>query len=194
MGTGGLVEQRQAGDAVVIADAQAIATSFGGADFIGSAHGAFSSGGMTWTANRLYLTPFLTLTPVTFTGLTVYLSTAAGTKLRIGISGINADGSVGSVLADSGDLSTASTGYVTGTFTAVTIPPGWYLLYGASDGAIVTTSLKAESHTILGLINGNVEAFAYRSLNGGWTGLPDISGTWTANNATVSNPAFFLRP
>lgn len=88
-------------------------------------------------ANFVYAHPFVVRTPLTVSGLKIFVNTAASGKFaRLGI--INVDTGWQSSIApivDAGAVTVGSTGDQTATFSTITLQPGRYCTILVSDGA-----------------------------------------------------------
>lgn len=125
------------------------------------------------------------------TSLGVSVSTAAGTaanKIRIGIYSINTDGSVGALVAETGDMLPNTTGAKSSTLVGgkKNIPPGWYYFVLLSD---INPTLSAGSASLtaqcspLGMVNASTPAImgTCSSVSSGWTSMPasiTVSNVW----------------
>lgn len=112
--------------------------------FFGYKSGRFYTNGSTSTtsftvaANTLYAAPFFALTRVTFTKLSLYVTSGVAGNARIGLY-TNAPTSVapGSLVAgtDSGSFSTAAAGLQEVTGLSFTLVPGFYWMAAMFSGA-----------------------------------------------------------
>ena len=88
-------------------------------------------------ANYVYAHPFVVRSPLTVSGLRIYVQAAASGKFaRLGI--INVDTGWQSAIApiiDAGAVTVGSTGDQTATFSTITLQPGRYCTVLVSDGA-----------------------------------------------------------
>jgi len=133
----------------------------------------------------------------------VEVTTAAGTKMRIGIytDGGGASFRPGKLLAETGDIDTSTTGVKSATLSAtVFLRPGWYWLGFIADGDPTlrtfsgTTGDGCEFRGTTGVYGQNIHRGAYTT---GWTSMPpdgaSLSG-WGGESAVKEIPAIWLVP
>lgn len=87
------------------------------------------------SANTLYFAPYRSEYggEVSSIGIPI-TAVAAGKSIRLGLFACDAVGKPGALLAETGALSVASTGDVSGSVTSIAIPPGYYWIGMVSDG------------------------------------------------------------
>jgi len=89
------------------------------------------------TADKLYLMPITTTADMSLEALTCYVETAVGgSNIRIGIYNYNSTGLGGTLLAEAGTASSASTGWKIMSGMSTTLSQGHYFLALQSDAAI----------------------------------------------------------
>ena len=96
-----------------------------------------SSNGIALLAGRMLFIPFWLTCSADLDALIVRCGTGvAGTSLRMGVYDIGADGHPNRLLAETGSLSSATSGVdIVGTVPQVRLQPGWYIVAIISDGA-----------------------------------------------------------
>lgn len=150
----------------------------------------------TLTANRLHLQPFFLSVAGDYDGVTFDVNTlVAASVARCGVYSINADGTVGSLLMETSNISTATTGIkAAASASAVYLPVGWYVVGLVSDGAIIVDAVNVTSGipaiSPLGTSNWYWESYsvneAYENL-GAWSALPDpIIATYAAKGQKMA--------
>lgn len=104
----------------------------------GQWYGCFCGGPQTQVslaANRMYYIPFLALETKTFTKVGVFIATNAGTSCRLGVYSAGS-GVPGTLIDDSGTVSSATTGFKSVTGRTIALTTGtWYYLAVLCDGA-----------------------------------------------------------
>ena len=109
-------------------------------NFLGYGNNGKGGGDLSALAGRIVLTPLVFATPTRITALGAHLTTAsAGGNFRMGIYAAARSGAPGALLADTGNLSTSSTGVVFGTLGATLWLPAGY--YYAADEVDNTTAI-----------------------------------------------------
>lgn len=127
------------------------------------------------------------------TGLMADIVTAvAGSTFRIGLYNMLPDGTPGSLIVDSGDMSGATATAVTASITPIKLMPGWYIGAIIASGAIALRSAPGMSETPFGW-SGTISRYkTIYCYNGGTYGpLPTTAPAgWpftTSTNATSGN-------
>lgn len=98
---------------------------------------------LTTAANTLYAVPFYVPRTVTYTSITIEVTTlASGKSIRMGIY-TDSSGVPNTLVLDAGTISTTTTGAKTITISQ-SLSAGWYWLAGVGDG---TPGVRAASQT-----------------------------------------------
>ena len=143
------------------------------------AAGVASVQNFTMVANTLYAIPFAILRVVTFTKASFNVTTAAGTNGRIGVYKA-ANGLPTSLVADSGNLSTATTGVKEATGMAIALNPGLYFAACMSDNAAVLTGCQGQN-MLWGMLFGLGEVAAPAVTESGAMSVAQTFGAMPAN-------------
>lgn len=159
---------------------------------------AASPSSLAVTADRLYLSNFRMGTPRRLSAVKMRVSTGGVGSCRLGIYKANIDGTPGSLLYASDDITVPASGVMTWTLaSAKIVPPGWYFMAFATKGVAPTFNLFGTSpfvaETLVGSDGTAVTpvTFKYATLTSGWLVLPDpCLSTQTA--AVTPPPAFTL--
>lgn len=156
------------------------------------------------TSNTCIYVPFLMTFGCDIDGIMIEVATAGAGNIRLGIYSVGGDGKPNTKIAETADVSCATTGIKTGTLTRRTLPPGWYYLAVASKGVAISIAAngagsedKAPFPTPLGFASfANAYAQASETLSGGWTDLPaTANGTLTYDTITSTfAPRIGLKP
>lgn len=150
-------------------------------------------------ANRLYLLPYLHMFGGSVVSFKNYVTTAAASsKARAGLYRWNPlTGAPDTLIQESTDIDTTTTGMKTTTFTSLRVPPGWYWMSFLCSGAASVRSFSFNTATpaaMGGTAGGLVaNAFLYATITAGWSALPatpTIAATVSAADAAA--PAVFL--
>jgi hypothetical protein len=156
-------------------------------------------GTTTVVANRLYLIPFLHVYGGAVVSFKNYVLTAvAATKARAGLYRWNPlNGAPDTLVQESTDIDTTTTGMKTTTFTALRLKPGWYWMGFLCSGAISARGFSFNTATAAamgGTADGlQANAFLYATITAGWTALPATPTiTDTVGTADATAPATFL--
>jgi hypothetical protein len=160
-----------------------------------------SSAGYTCVANRLVYVPYWLTASIECDAMGVRCGTGvAGTNVRLGIWDVKADGHPGKLLAETGALSTATSGTdVIGTLGAtLRLNPDWYYVSLVSDGApaVGRATLGGELFNYLGVSGGNLMQFNaafYGTHTFGPLPDPALSTSLSIINAGAAYPAIGLR-
>jgi len=117
------------------------------------------------TADKLYLVPITTTADMSLEALTAYVSTAVGgSNVRIGIYNYNSTGLGGTLLAEGGTASSASTGWKIMSGMSTTVSQGHYFLALQSDAAISVyrfNSIYGQTQLPLSLVEAAPEQIAF---------------------------------
>lgn len=123
-------------------------------------------------AGQAFAYPFLLLSAVRATGLGVECTTAvASSTVTLGLYAVGTDGRPSTALLKTGAISTATTGFKTGSVTPRIIPPGlyWSVLHNAVGDTPAFRSMRATGVTGLS----GVDMFTRLTLSGIGSTLPD---------------------
>lgn len=155
--------------------------------------------GAAVVADRLYLLPYLHTYGGSVASFKNYVTTAvAATKARAGLYRWNpTNGAPDTLIQESTDIDTTTTGLKTTTFTAFRLKPGWYWMGFLCNGAVSVRSFNFNTATpgsMGGTAGGLIaNAFIYATITAGWSTLPatpTIAATVSAADAAA--PAVFL--
>jgi len=117
------------------------------------------------TADKLYLVPITTTADMSLEALTAYVSTAVGgSNVRIGIYNYNSTGLGGTLLAEGGTASSASTGWKIMSGMSTSVSQGHYFLALQSDAAISVyrfNSIYGQTQLPLSLVEAAPEQIAF---------------------------------
>jgi len=117
------------------------------------------------TADKLYLVPITTTADMSLEALTAYVSTAVGgSNIRIGIYNYNSTGLGGTLLAEGGTASSASTGWKIMSGMSTSVSQGHYFLAVQSDAAISVyrfNSIYGQTQLPLSLVEAAPEQIAF---------------------------------
>jgi len=117
------------------------------------------------TADKLYLVPITTTADMSLEALTAYVSTAVGgSNVRIGIYNYNSTGLGGTLLAEAGTASSASTGWKIMSGMSTSVSQGHYFLAVQSDAAISVyrfNSIYGQTQLPLSLVEAAPEQIAF---------------------------------
>lgn len=127
--------------------------------------------------NTVFYVPFLLEAGCDVDAFVINVTSQGAGNVRIGLYNVGANGLPGNKIIESADVSVATTGVKTGTFTRRYLPPGWYYIAIASKAIAVSV----RSYTAAGMLrsgpfgwnsfDGQI-IFATETLSGGWTDLP----------------------
>lgn len=136
------------------------------------------------TTDTIYYNPFLVKEDITIDYLFTLCSATAGTKIRLGIYDNAADGSPGSLLKETADL-TPATGKLGGSITAEALTAGWYWIAVVCDGAATcskwTNNLSFWFTSYLNFSGTTINNYQCRT---------ETSASWTALPATAADTGF----
>jgi len=117
------------------------------------------------TADKLYLMPITTTADMSLEALTCYVETAVGgSNIRIGIYNYNSTGLGGTLLAEAGTASSASTGWKIMSGMSTTLSQGHYFLALQSSAAIYVyrfNSIYGQTQLPLSLVEAAPEQIAF---------------------------------
>ena len=133
----------------------------------------------TMAANTLYAIPFAILRAVTFTKASFNVTTGAGTNGRIGVYRA-ASGLPTSLVADSGNLSTATTGLKEATGLTIALNPGLYFAACMSDNAPALTGCQGQN-MLWGMLFGLGESTAPAVTESGAMSVSQAFGAMPSN-------------
>lgn len=186
--SGGQVDVWLAPIAEVVSPGMPIVSSVYGRKALLSPHwSTYPSGTLTVIADLLYVIPFKVDSAYDINGFHIDMNTAgaAGTKARIGLYRIKADGQPGSLVVESGDIDTSVAPTVlTAPVTQTRIEPGWYYLGFVNSG---TPTYQAYPSSVYGMsplgLDGANSAMLpiqiiYKTI-AGWSSLPTDPVTFT---------------
>lgn len=157
----------------------------------GTSH-AFQSGrpgnNQLLVADRLTMSAFFLSVAGVYEGVDFDVNTAvAASVARCGVYSVNLDGTVGKLLFETANISTATSGLKSPvTASPVYLPVGWYVVGIVSDEAITidTATGVGGHHTPFGtgwVWQSYAVDQAYENLGPGWSALPDpVSETYQA--------------
>ena len=110
---------------------------------------SFSTG--TFTADTIYYTPQLIVPPLdkrdNVGGACVTKGSTGGTKFRLGLYDIGTDGLPNNLLAQTADKTPAATS-ISGTWTAINVPAGWYYVAWVCDGSPTIDRMNGSTSAI----------------------------------------------
>jgi hypothetical protein len=158
---------------------------------------------LSLTADRLYIIPFKLDQSAEINGFLLDMNTnAASSKMRIGLYAIDATGQPIGPFAETGDIDTTVTAAViSGSITAMRLPPGWYGIGLICSGAIVAVAFGSGSFgaaTPFG-VEGTSTAMLpiqmyYKAITAGWTALPaSPTGLTLLTAGVAAYPAVALK-
>lgn len=115
--------------------------------------------------------------------LGVYVNTVAGTttdKVRVGVYGINQDDSIGSLICQSGDMRTDSTGMKTSAATGGALSPGaWYYWVMLASCAVKLEAAQGGNSTIAAVTPMGMKDMTFansfgtaNAITSGWSTMP----------------------
>jgi len=117
------------------------------------------------TADKLYLMPITTTADMSLEALTCYVETAVGgSNVRLGIYNYNSTGLGGTLLAEAGTASSASTGWKIMSGMSTTLSQGHYFLAVQSDAAIYVyrfNSIYGQTQLPLSLVEASPAQIAF---------------------------------
>lgn len=159
-----------------------------------------SSTGLVVTANLLYMVPFSLAQSVEATGMLIRVGTGVAAKLvRLGIYELGSTGYPTRLLAETGDLSAATSSTdVSGSFGSgnIKLSPGDYAVAMVSDGAISTGTASAQAFfSSFGGDSANAVVIThYRTASHTYGALPNPAPTASnrVTSATTARPLFTL--
>lgn len=142
--------------------------------------GVSEGNSVTLTADRLYLKPIMYVQGGLVSALKTYVVTgAAGTKARMGLYELAADGAPGRLIVQSNDISTVSSGMQSASAIAnAPVMPGWYYLAIIASGAVAFNPYETLNYNVGATpagttSSGNAHKMLYDDIAAGWTVLPN---------------------
>jgi len=153
----------------------------------------------TLSANVAYLSCLRWSCARSITALACNVTTLAGTgtdRIQLGIYACNADGTVGNLIARTGDIAPNTTGYKTASLVGgnIVLPAGWYWWAIGSNVAPAVRAYDGGSNrtgvlaTPMGHAASDVSlrfGFFAPTLTGGWSALPSTITLASANSVTA---------
>lgn len=128
---------------------------------------------MTVTADRLYLLPFRLDIALTLTHLVASVDGAvAASKARFGLYRWLPNGDPGSLIVETADVDTATTGTKVSAVTNTFLLPGWYLAACVNSAAVSYLASGRTEMSSSPVGGGGYNVSLYQTLTAGWTNLP----------------------
>lgn len=155
-------------------------------------------GSLVAVPNRHYFAPFRLDFKKNINAIAAIIETiAAASKFRLGIYSVLASGLPGSLLAETGDLDSTTTGLKTGSITPLQLLPGWYYLSLLHNEGAAFTNLDSYQMpaTPLGFSSTTKHnnIFAHADIAAGWTSMPASAAAITMSpESPYSPPLIFL--